>query len=257
MKLNVLVTGASGRTGRLVLQNLLADPGNFQAKGMVRSMERAKTSLDEEYPPMEHALVEGDVTQPETLVAPMEGMDALVILVSAVPKMQEQKEGEPMSFYFEDGGMPEHVDWIGGKNQVDTAKRLGVGHVVLVGSMGSSDENDSLNRVGNGNILRFKRKAEEYLIASGVTYTVVNPGGLRNEEAEERELLVGQNDELFTIYSRGTCSIPRKDVARIVVAALTNADARNKAFDVIGRPKGDGVVTKDVSPLFEAAGSSL
>ncbi len=35
-----------------------------------------------------------------------------------------------------------------------------------------------LNKIGdNGNILQWKRKSEKYLIASGLTYTIVHPGG--------------------------------------------------------------------------------
>ena len=30
----------------------------------------------------------------------------------------------------------------------------------------------------SGNILLWKRKAEEYLIASGIPYTIIHPGGL-------------------------------------------------------------------------------
>lgn len=257
MKLNVLVTGAAGRTGRLVLENLLSDKDTFEPRGLVRSFEKAKESLEDHYAKLEPVLVEGDVTRPDTLVSPMTGIEALVILVSAVPKMHPPVDGQPPSFYFEKGGMPETVDWIGAKNQIDLAKRLGVSHVLLVGSMGSSNDNDPLNRVGDGNILRFKRKAEQYLIDSGLTYTIVNPGGLRNEPAGERELLVGRNDELFSIYSRSACSIPRADVARIVVSALTAEDARNKAFDVVGRPKGDGIPTADVSALFATTGPTL
>lgn len=40
-----------------------------------------------------------------------------------------------------------------------------------------------LNALGNGQILVWKRKAEEYLIASGLTYTILHPGGLFNETA--------------------------------------------------------------------------
>lgn len=40
-------------------------------------------------------------------------------------------------------------------------------HVVVVGSMGGTNENHMLNSIGNGKILIWKRKAEQYLIDSG------------------------------------------------------------------------------------------
>ena len=54
----------------------------------------------------------GDITKPETLSLPFSGIDALVILTSAVPKMKPgfdpSKGGRP-EFTFEDGGFPEQV----------------------------------------------------------------------------------------------------------------------------------------------------
>lgn len=42
----------------------------------------------------------------------------------------------------------------------------------------AQDPNHFLNKMGNnGNILQWKRKAEQYLIASGLTYTIIHPGG--------------------------------------------------------------------------------
>lgn len=69
------------------------------------------------------------------------------------------------------------VDWIGQKRQFDAAKAAGVEHVVLVSSMGGTDLSNSLNKIGDGNILVWKRKAEQYLISLGITYTIIHPGG--------------------------------------------------------------------------------
>ena len=69
------------------------------------------------------------------------------------------------------------VDWVGQKAQVDAAKAAGVKRVVLVGSMGGTDPDNRLNLLGNGNILLWKRKAEQYLVSSGLTYTIIHPGG--------------------------------------------------------------------------------
>jgi uncharacterized protein YbjT (DUF2867 family) len=61
--------------------------------------------------------------------------------------------------------------------QIDAAKVAGVKQVVLVSSMGGTDPNHPLNKLGDGNILQWKRKAEQYLIASGIPYTIIHPGG--------------------------------------------------------------------------------
>lgn len=238
-----------------MLENLVSDNDKYQPKGLVRSVSRAKDSLESLFEKVEPVLEEGDITEPDSLMGPMKDVDALVILTSAMPKMNPPVEGQQPSFYYEESGMPELVDWHGAKNQIDLAKKMGVGHVVMVGSMGSTDEANPLNRIGNGNILRFKRKAELYLIDSGMDYTIVNPAGLCNEPPAKRELVVGHSDELFTVYGQGT--IPRADVARVVVAALTTEKARKKAFDILALPKGDGKPTEDPRPLFDSTGPEL
>lgn len=75
------------------------------------------------------------------------------------PAEQEHSESVPCVI---------QVDWIGQKTQIDLAKDAGVKHIVIVGSMGGTDENHMLNSIGNGKILIWKRKAEQYLIDSGV-----------------------------------------------------------------------------------------
>lgn len=61
-------------------------------------------------------------------------------------------------------------------------------------------------------LLPLSRKAEEYLIASGLTYTIIHPGGLLNAEGGKRQLVIGVDD---TLLERKTRSIPRADVAQV------------------------------------------
>ena len=54
----------------------------------------------------------GDITKPETLSLPFSGIDALVILTSAVPKMKpgfDPSKGGPPEFYYKEGEYPEEV----------------------------------------------------------------------------------------------------------------------------------------------------
>ena len=69
------------------------------------------------------------------------------------------------------------VDWEGQRRQFDAAKAAGVGHVVVISSMGGTQPDNTLNQIGGGNILVWKRKAEQYLVSSGLTYTIIHPGG--------------------------------------------------------------------------------
>lgn len=254
MTLKVLVSGAGGRTGRLVFQKLQSSP-DFDAQGLVRDTSKTSEALGSS-----EGLLQGDITNMESLKPALEGKDALVVLTSAVPQIvpaaPDAPPGPP-TFTFADGGTPEEVDWAGARNQIDVAKSFGVSQIVFVGSMGGTDDNHPLNRIGNGNILRFKRRAEKYLIESGVPYTIINPAGLTNDDEGMRELVVGSNDELFSVFGAKGCTVPRGDVARVVVAALTSSDAKNKAMDLVARPSGDGHATVEPSSLFAQTGPDL
>jgi hypothetical protein len=68
-----------------------------------------------------------------------------------------------------------------------------------------------------------------------------------------RELLVSKNDAFLTNPPKGIpTSIPRGDVAEVVVQALGADPARNKAFDLISKPENDpqAIITTDFGGLF-------
>lgn len=245
----VLVTGATGRTGFLTLQKLRQYPEEFMAIAFARSETKFK-----ELSGSTEGFRIGDITDLESLKSALIDVQALVILTSAVPMMKAPPQpGERPLFEFAPGGMPEAVDYWGQKNQIDAAIAAGVDHIVLVGSMGGTQINHPLNQLGQGNILIWKRKAEAYLIDSGVDYTVIRAGGLLDKPGGLRELLVGKDDVFLTNPPRGIpTSIPRADVATVVVQALREPSARNKAFDLISKPEDDpsAQVTTDFAALF-------
>lgn len=175
--LQVLVTGATGRTGAIVIQKLRQRPEQFVPYGFARSEAKVKELFGT--PEGFHL---GDISDPDRLIAAMTGCTALVILTSAVPQMKAPPEpGQRPEFFYPEGGTPEQVDYQGQINQIEAAKAAGVQHIVLVGSMGGTNEQHPLNRMANGNILIWKRKAEAYLIDSGVSYTIIRAGGLQDQ----------------------------------------------------------------------------
>ncbi|KAL8504694.1 hypothetical protein ACS0TY_016032 [Phlomoides rotata] len=211
MSTTVLVTGAGGRTGQIVYKKLKERSEQYTARGLVRTPE-SKEKIGEE-----DDVYIADIRDAESIVSAIQGVDALIILTSAVPKMKPEfdpSQGGRPEFYFEDGAFPEQVDWIGQKNQIDAAKASGVKQIVLVGSMGGTNPNHPLNSIGNGNILVWKRKAEQYLADSGIPYTIIRAGGLQDKEGGVRELLVGKNDELLETETR---TIARPDVAETCI----------------------------------------
>jgi uncharacterized protein YbjT (DUF2867 family) len=256
MKKKVLITGATGRTGSLVVKKLQLDNQNWEVIPFAKSRNKAEdifTSTE--------SFIFGNILNSEDLAIATKDCNALIILTSAVPKMKiPPQEGKPPVFDFEENGKPEEVDWLGQKNQIDAAKKAGIEHIILVGSMGGTNENHPLNSLGNANILIWKRKAEQYLIDSGVNYTIIRAGGLLDKPDGKRELIVGKNDEFLASPPNGIpTSIPRGDVANVVIQALNNPFAKNKAFDLISKPEDetDTSVTIDWDALFQQTTAGL
>ncbi|CAN1275338.1 Uncharacterized protein At2g37660, chloroplastic [Linum perenne] len=237
----VLVTGAGGRTGSIVYKKLKERSDHYTARGLVRSAESKEKvgGSDDVYV--------GDIRDAESIVPAIQGIDALVILTSAVPKMKpgfDPSKGERPEFYFEEGSFPEQVDWIGQKNQIDAAKAAGVKQIVLVGSMGGTNLNHPLNSLGNGNIL--VELGTVYLNSSS-HIDMIRAGGLQDKEGGIRELLVGKDDELLQTETR---TIARADVAEVCLQALQYEEAQFKAFDLASKPEGTGTPTTDFKALF-------
>jgi len=264
----VVVTGAAGRTGQLIFKRLLQIP-TVAPVGIVKSQPSKQKLL--KLGASDSQVQLGDITNPESLENAFAGADAVVLATSAVPKIKilsiikiaflklfQQKTGAP-EFTFPKGGDPYNVDWLGAKNTIDAAKAAGVKRFVFLSSMGGTQPDNFLNSIGkvkddelSGDILLWKRKAEKYLIDSGLVYTIVHPGGLIDKPGGEREIVFGIDDQLLTLSSR---SIPRADVAEVCVQALLLEGSKKRAFDVISKQPGEGSVTKDWKAFFAQKGN--
>ena len=71
-----------------------------------------------------------------------------------------------------------------------------------------------------------EKRAEEALQSSGLTYTIVRPGGLKNEP-KPGKLIMAKPDSLFE------GSIPRATVGQVCVEALFSESAKNKIAEIV------------------------
>jgi len=262
--MKVAVTGAGGRTGGLVFKKLLSAEG-LTPVGVVRSGKSAN-NLKKKTGASDDQIALGNALDKDSVKSALEGCDAMVIATSAVPKIKPlsilkvlifkllQKAARP-EFYWEPKGTPEEVDWIGQKNQIDAAKEAGVKRVVIVSSMGGTQPENFLNTIGKkedgtgGDILLWKRKAEQYLIKSGLKYTIIHPGGLIDKDGGKRKIVMDIDDKLL---ERKTRSIPRADVAEVCVQSLLVSEAINRSVDICSEDEGDGEPTTDFKMLFKS-----
>ena len=220
--MKAFVAGAGGETGRRIIQELVAR--NIPVRALVRDVEKARGIL-----PAGIELVEGDVLKSESLTASLGDSTVLLCATGAKPS-------------FDPTG-PYKVDYEGTKNLVDAAKAKGIEHFVLVSSLCTSQFFHPLNLFWL--ILLWKKQAEEYIIKSGLTYTIVRPGGLKNED-NSYPVVMQSADTLFD------GSIPRQKVAQVCVEALSDPKARNKIVEIVAKAeaplKSFGELFANVSP---------
>jgi uncharacterized protein YbjT (DUF2867 family) len=208
--MKAFVAGATGETGRRIVKELVER--NIPVRAMVRNLEKAKEIL-----PAEAELVVGDVLKPESLAAAIGDSTVLLCATGASPSL--------------DPTGPYKVDYEGTKNLVDVAKIKGIEHFVMVSSLCVSQFLHPLNLFWL--ILVWKKQAEEYIEKSGLTYTIVRPGGLKNEDNPD-PVVMSSADTLFD------GSIPRTKVAQVCVEALSQSSARNKIVEVVAKPEASG-----------------
>jgi uncharacterized protein YbjT (DUF2867 family) len=124
---------------------------------------------------------------------------------------------------------------------VDAAKKQEIEHFVLVSSLCVSQFFHPLNLFWL--ILYWKKQAEKYIQSSGIPYTIVRPGGLKEEDNSDN-ILISNADSL----TEG--SIPRIKVAQVCVAALSQTQAKSKIFEIVSSPEAEA---KSWSQLFADA----
>ena len=200
----IAVTGASGKTGWRVVEEArrrgwevtaILRPGSAVPEGL-KGADLARLEL-------------GDGA---ALEQALRGCDALVIATGARPSV--------------DLLGPLKVDALAMRPQIEACKAAGVKRVVLVSSLCSGRLLHPLNLFGL--ILVWKRVGERLLAESGLEWTVVRPGGLKEtEEGIEAEGIVFSGPD-----QQESNSIPRRLVARVCLDALETPAAIGRILEV-------------------------
>lgn len=204
--MKAFVAGATGETGRRIVQELVNR--EIPVRALVRDLEQARKIL----PATGVELVLGDLLNQGSITAAIADSTVLLCATGAKPS-------------FDPTG-PYKVDLEGTKNLVDAAKTKGIEHFIFVSSLCTSQLFHPLNLFWL--ILVWKKQAEEYIQKSGLAYTIVRPGGLKNEDNAD-PIVMSSADTLFD------GSIPRTKVAQVCVEALFQPAARNKIVEIVAK----------------------
>ena len=207
--MGIFVAGATGQTGRQIVKQLVER--NISVKALVRDLDKAKSIL-----PDSAELILGDVLKPETFNRHLEDCDVLICATGASPSL--------------DPTGPYQVDYQGTKNLVDLAKENNINRFILVSSLCVSKFFHPLNLFWL--VLYWKKQAEAYIQASGLNYTIVRPGGLKNEDNSD-SIVMESADTLFE------GSIPRAKVAQVCIEAIFQPGAESKIVEIVANPEAE------------------
>lgn len=154
-------------------------------------------------------IVRGDAMQPEDLVAAF-ATDNYRAVISTLG-----------------GGVsgPGRPDFEGNRNAVDAARAAGIRRFLLISTIGAGESFDAAPFIARrflAEVIVDKTRAEDFLKASGLGYTIIRPGGLLNHPSEGKSFL--------TPDTRAMSWIGRADLARLTVRALDDPRAIDQVF---------------------------
>lgn len=217
----VLVVGATGSIGRYVVAEAIA--AGYTTRALVRDPDRAQL-------PAAVEVVIGDVTRPETLATAVAGVDAIVFTLGS--DEQGSRGAEAIDY----GGVRNVLDALGENRP----------RIALMTSIGVTNRNSAYNRSTQS--ADWKRRSERLVRASGLEYTIVRPGWFDYNDPDQLQITMLQGDTRHSA-SPADGVIARRQIARVLVAALASAAAEHKTFELVAE---HGPEQADLEPLFGA-----
>ncbi|XP_007025110.2 PREDICTED: uncharacterized protein At2g34460, chloroplastic isoform X1 [Theobroma cacao] len=230
VKKKIFVAGATGSTGKRVVEQLLAK--GFAVKAGVRDLDKAKNLLSKDNPALQ--VVKADVTEGSAKLVEAIGDDSEAVICATGFR--------PGWDLF----APWKVDNFGTVNLVEACRKLGVNRFILISSILVNGA--AMGQLFNpayiflnvfGLTLIAKLQAEQYIRKSGIDYTIIRPGGLRNEPPTGNVVMEPED----TLYE-GTIS--RDQVAEVAVESLAHPESSFKVVEIVSRTEAPKRSYKDL-----------
>lgn len=202
--MDVLVIGANGQVGRNIVKELAAQ--NHNAVAMVRKEEQKAKMEELGASKVVLADLENDFSDA------FDNVDAVIFAAGSGPKTGPDKTLT--------------IDLWGSVKAAKYAEEKGVKRFVQLGSMGS--DNPDAGGEDMKPYLVAKRTADEILQSTNLDYTIVRPGALTDEDKTGKVEVSSQG-----FSSMEGRSIPRADVANVLVNVLDRENTYGKVFEVL------------------------
>lgn len=215
----ILIHGATGGTGRLLVDQLLE--AGHQVRALVRDPEAGALLIDAGV-----EVVPGDLTARDLgpITEATDGVDAVAFCAGS-----GSATGKDQTLL---------VDLHGAVRTIDAAAEAGVERYVMLSSMAADDPLSSTDAIAP--YLAAKHAADRILRATPLDWSVVRPGRLTDEPGTG-QVRVGQ--PRIPTAERGERTIPRADVAAVLATCLTAPAAVGATFEVLtGTDPVDGAI---------------
>lgn len=241
----VAVSGATGRTGKLVVEELLER--NVRVVAMVRSMEKAKETFSMDNEKLQ--VMECDLTSKGAIENALKGCDAAVWCATGFSDAPSSNIWTKVQSFLQIAVAPKiGIDAVGipafgsvYSGQKEDKDGMVLPRVVMLSSAGvtrpqwddakkeqfAGSADIPIVRLNPFGILDIKAESEEKLRNSGANYCIVRPTGLNDDWPAGSRPVFSQGDVAVG-------RINRKDVAKVLVDVLTCPEAVGKTFEMFG-----------------------
>jgi uncharacterized protein YbjT (DUF2867 family) len=202
--MRVAIAGGHGQIA-LIIERLLSEAGH-EAVGIIRNPEHAADLLVAGGLPLVLDLESTDV---DTLATDLDGVDAVVFAAGGGPSSGAARKLT--------------VDRDAAILLADAAERRGISRYVMISALATDDfepDSEDVFQI----YLKAKSEADADLRRRDLDWTVIRPGGLTNDPP---------TGTVQVAESTGPGTIPRADVAAVVVEALVNRRAVRQQFELI------------------------
>jgi uncharacterized protein YbjT (DUF2867 family) len=226
-RITVLVVGATGSIGRLVVEEAVRK--GHAVRALVRDARKARGL----FPDVEVAV--GDLTRPDTLASAVDRVDAIVFTHGS------------------DGGGKagaERVDYGGVRNVLAALAGRSV-RIALMTAIGVTDREGDYNRRTESH--DWKRRGERLVRTSGLPYMIVRPGWFDYNKPDEHQLVLLQGDRRHAGDSSDGV-IARQQLAEVLVGGLTSDSAVRKTFELVATK---GPAQQNLDALFAPLDADL
>jgi uncharacterized protein YbjT (DUF2867 family) len=200
---NILVSGAAGNSGTLIVQ-ALADQ-QLQVRALVRNAASARAQQLAKMPGVN--VYTGDMANKETLKAPLEGVERVMMISSADDRMVETQ----CTF-------------------IDACKQAGVQHVIKF----SGEESQQGYDPQRFRFTREHEQIEDYLENSGLQWTHLRPSQFMQGYLRDAAAMRQTGELRLPLENIRMSPVDLRDVAKIGAALLAEGGHYGKSLRVTG-----------------------